>query len=200
MYNKVNIYTCLHVNVFLTAGSRWQSKWMWCRFTNHCWTWNPRKGICNSAKPNSLFTLHAWLRGKVISLYICCCCRYRRHENHQVWRYVCRHRYVQLVNTKNLSKSAKKGGFSVLWIIGYGPRAWQTVCLCWPRLPTTPTAAHVLSAHAHNCQVLLYKQVKVVNKFMQLSDWCRCSMRGVCASESSSCCLDLLVQFLPYPR
>ena len=113
MYNKVNIYTCLHVNVFLTAGSRWQSKWMWCRFTNHCWTWNPRKGICNSAKPNSLFTLHAWLRGKVISLYVCCRCHYRRHENHQVWRYACRHRYVQLVNTKNLSKSAKKKVASV---------------------------------------------------------------------------------------
>ena len=106
MYNKVNIYTCVHVNVFLTADSRWQSKRMWCRFTNHCWTWNPWKG--NSAKLNSLFTPRAWLRGKVISLYVCCRCHYRQHENHQIWRYACRHGYVQLVNTKNLSNSAKK--------------------------------------------------------------------------------------------
>ena len=97
----------------------------------------------------------------------------------------------------NLSKSAKKSGFSMLRFLWHGPRTSQTVSfvghayrprLLWP-------ASHVLSAHAYNSPSIRRKRSST--KHILVDQCCSCSTqihadaaRGVCALESSRSCID----------
>ncbi len=96
------------------------------------------------ASAHGIVTPHTCTRGKASVLSVCCL-SVRQHTNRQIWtsRHASRkyHRSIKIV---------KKIGFIVLRIVWQGPRASQTLYLCWPRLSTLPTAGHVLSAHVHN--------------------------------------------------
>ena len=92
-----------------------------------------------------VITQCACARGKVIGLYVYCLLSssVRKSPDLEIQA------SERLLSTTNLAKLAKNG-FSMLWLVQHSPWTSQIVCLCWPCLSTTPTAGHVLSAHALN--------------------------------------------------
>ena len=61
---------------------------------------------------------------------------------------IARSGYLGILQAQRIRQNRRKTGFTVFRIVWHGPQMSQ---IAWPRLSTTPTASHVLSAHAHNC-------------------------------------------------
>ena len=110
----------------------------------------------------------------------------------------------------------QKTGLTLLQIDDTRQDRHKYCVLCWPRLSTTPTVDHVLSAHAHNLQLTMcflfiiillnnahnltsHNTTKVWFIHRYSSQWNvnirynGCGARGVCALESSSLLLQLVL-------
>ena len=163
-----------------------------CNITNSCsvscsrdvTVWQSQKclRIHSQLWPMELFTPCACVQGVMqLVLSVVYRCRHRRHhENCQIWIW----RYRHIVSATNPSKSAKN------WLqYASNISAWPTSIINRAFLLVTPIS-HTYCwpwAFCSCAQLAKCKQVKVVNKYMQLSEarlmQMQHSARGMCSRE-----------------